>query len=43
MQIFAPNKWTEAAKPWVLIRKNLEEAEEDDPVGGAAVSINLDP
>jgi hypothetical protein len=44
MQIFALNQWTEAADPCDLIREKLEEAEkEDDPVGGPAVSISLDP
>ena len=44
MQIFAPNQRTEAADPCGLIREKLEEAEEEgDPVGGPAVSINLDP
>ena len=44
MQIFAPNQWTEAADPCGWIREKLEEAEEEgDPVGGPAVSINLDP
>jgi hypothetical protein len=44
MQIFAPNQWTEADDPCCLIRKKLEEAEEEgSPVGGQAVSINQDP
>ena len=46
MQIFAPNQWTEATDPCGWIRENLEEAEEEeeeDPVGGPAVSINLNP
>jgi hypothetical protein len=43
MQIFAPNQRTEAADPCGWIREKLEEAEEEgDPVGGPAVSINLD-
>jgi hypothetical protein len=44
MQIFAPKQWTEAAYSCGWIRGKLEEAEEEgDPVGGPAVSINLDP
>jgi len=43
MQIFAPNKWTEAADPCGWIREKLEEAEEGNPVGVLAMSINLDP
>ena len=44
MQIFVPNQWTEAAEPCGQIRGKLEEAEkEGNPVGGPAVSINLDP
>jgi hypothetical protein len=44
MQIFAPDQWTEADDPCGQIREKLEEAEEEgDPVGGLAVSINLDP
>ena len=44
MQIFPPNQWTEAAEPCGRIREKLEEAEaEGDPVGGPAVSTNLDP
>jgi hypothetical protein len=44
MQIFAPNQWTEAAYPCDWIIGMFEEVEEeDDPVGGAAVSINLVP
>jgi hypothetical protein len=44
MQTFAPNQWTEAADPCGWIREKLEEAEEEgNPVGGPAVSINLDP
>jgi hypothetical protein len=42
MQIFIPNQWTEAPDPCGWIRKRLEEVEEDNPVGGLAVSINLD-
>jgi hypothetical protein len=43
MQIFAPNQWTEAADPCGWIRERLKEAEEEgNPVGGWAVSINLD-
>ena len=42
MQIFAPNQWIGAAYPSGWIRERLEEAEEGDPVGGPAVSINLD-
>jgi hypothetical protein len=41
MQIFAPNQWTEAADLCGWIWGKAEE--EDDPVGGPAVSINLDP
>jgi hypothetical protein len=44
MQVFAPNQWTEAADPYCLIRERLKEAEEKGyPVGGPAVSINLNP
>ena len=44
MQIFAPNQWTETSDPRGWIREKLEEAkEEGDPIGGPAVSINLDP
>ena len=43
MQIFIPIQWTEASDPCGWIREKLEEAEkEGDPVGGPAVSINLD-
>jgi hypothetical protein len=43
MQILSPNQWTEAADPCFWIRDKLEEAEEKGyPVGGPAVSINLD-
>jgi hypothetical protein len=43
MQVIAPNQWTEAADPCSWIRGKLEEAEEEgDPVGGPAVSINMD-
>jgi hypothetical protein len=44
MQIFAPNQWTEAADPCGWIREKLQETEEEgNPVGGPAVTINLDP
>jgi len=44
MQICAPNQWTDPADPCGWIREKLEEAEEEgNPVGGPAVSINLDP
>jgi hypothetical protein len=44
MQMFIPNQWTEAADSCGLIRKKLEKVEEERyPVGGSAVSINLDP
>jgi hypothetical protein len=45
MQTFMPNQWSEAGDPCGWIREKLEEAEEEegDPVGGPAVSINLDP
>jgi hypothetical protein len=44
MQISVPNQWIEAADPCGWIRGKLEQAEEGrDPVGGPAVSINLDP
>ena len=43
-QIFTPNQWTEAADLCGWIRGKLEDDEEEgDPVGGPAVSINLDP
>jgi hypothetical protein len=43
MQIFTPNQWTEAADLCGWIRGKLEEAEEEgNPVGGPAVSINVD-
>ena len=42
--MFIPKQWTEAFDPRGSIREKLEEAEEEgDPVGGSAVSINLDP
>ena len=42
-QIVVPNQWTEADDPCCWIRERLKEAEEEgDPVGGPAVSINLD-
>jgi hypothetical protein len=43
MQIFTPNRWTEAADPCEWIKEKLEEAEKGDPIGGPAVSTNLDP
>ena len=44
MQIFAPNLWTEAADLCGWIMEELDEVEEQgNPVGGPAVSINLDP
>jgi hypothetical protein len=44
MQVFAPNQWTEAADPCGWIKKKLEEAEEEGyPIGGPAVSVDLDP
>jgi hypothetical protein len=45
MQIFIPNQWREAADPYGRLREKLKEAEEEegDPVGGATVSINLEP
>ena len=44
MQIFTPNQWTEAADLCGCIREKLEEAEEEgEPIGGPAVSNNLDP
>jgi hypothetical protein len=44
MQILTANQWTEARDPCDRIRGKLEEAEEeDDPIGRAAVSTNLDP
>jgi hypothetical protein len=43
MQIFAPNQWTEPTGPCWWIRERLKEAKErGNPVGGPAVSINLD-
>ena len=42
--MFAANKWTEAPDPCGWGRGKLEEAEEEGhPVGGPAVSINLNP
>jgi hypothetical protein len=41
MQIFAPNQWTEAVDPIVELEK-AEEAEKCNPLGGPAISINLD-
>jgi hypothetical protein len=44
MLIFVPNLWTETADPCGWIRDKMEEVEEEgDPVGGPAVSINLNP
>jgi hypothetical protein len=44
MQLFSPNQWSKAGDPCGWIREKLEEAEEEsDPIGGPAVSINLDP
>jgi hypothetical protein len=44
MQIFGPNQWIKAADPCGWIRKKLDETEkEDNPIGGPAVLINLDP
>jgi hypothetical protein len=44
MQVFAANQWKEAADPCGWIMEKLEEPEEVvSPVGGLAVSINLDP
>ena len=44
MHIFVPNQWTEVPDPCGLIRGKLEEAKDvGNPVGGPAVSINLDP
>ena len=43
MKLFAPNKWTEAADPVVELGKVKKAEEKGDPVGGPAVSINLDP
>jgi hypothetical protein len=43
MQLFARNQWTEAADPWCWIREAERSWGEGDPVGGPAVSINLDP
>ena len=42
IQIFAPNQCTEAADPCGWIREKLEEADKEEPVGGLAISINLD-
>jgi hypothetical protein len=43
MHIFAPKQWTNAGHLYSWIRETLEEAEEEgNPVGGPAVSINLD-
>jgi hypothetical protein len=44
MQIFERNQWTEAADSYFWIREKLEDAEEEgDPVGGLAISTNLNP
>jgi hypothetical protein len=44
MQIFTHNHWTKVDDPCGRIRENLEEAEEEsDPIGGPAISINLNP
>jgi hypothetical protein len=44
MQMFTPNQWTEATDPCGRIREKLKETEEEgNPVGGSAVSTNLDP
>ena len=44
MRIFAPNQGTETADPCCWIREWLEEAEKEGvPIGGPAVSINMDP
>ena len=44
MQIFTPSQSAEDADHCGQIREKLEEAEDEgDPVGGPAVSINLDP
>jgi hypothetical protein len=43
MQIFTLNQSTEASKPYGWIRQKLEETKEEGiPVGGSAVSTNLD-
>jgi hypothetical protein len=43
MQILTPKQWVEAYDPRGWIRGTLEEAEEEgDPVGGPAVTTNLD-
>jgi hypothetical protein len=43
-QIVVHNQWIEAADPCCWIRERLKKAEEEgEPVGGPAVSINLDP
>jgi hypothetical protein len=42
--MFIPNQGTEVSDPCGIIRGRLEEDEEEgNPVGGPAVSINLDP
>jgi hypothetical protein len=38
-----PNQWNKAADPCGCIREKLEEAHEEGPVGGPAVSTSLDP
>ena len=45
MQIFVPNQWSAStADPCSSIREKLDENEEEgDPVGGPALSINVDP
>ena len=44
MQIFTSNQWTAPADLCGWIKGKLEEAEEEDnPVGGPEVSVNMDP
>jgi hypothetical protein len=44
MQIFTPKQWTEAADSCDWIREKLEKSEEEDsPLGGPQISINLGP
>jgi hypothetical protein len=44
MQLFAPNKWTEAADPCCRIKERQKEAEEQGhSVGRPEALINLDP
>jgi hypothetical protein len=41
MHVFTPSQWTEAVDP--VWERWKEAKEEGNPVGGPAVSVNLDP